>query len=116
MEPTPPEPPAMKPPIVAVPQVEGACAVPARNARALRRVEVCQHGSRVRTITRPGWIAFTAFMFGEVQDDAAGQRHGLPVIAGAGAARRDRHVVGVAGLQDLDHLGLGRRARPRNRR
>ena len=42
----------------------------------------------------------------EVQDAAAGERHGLAVIARARAARRDRHAVGVAGPQHLDHLRL----------
>ncbi len=42
-----------------------------------------------------------------VQDAAARQRHRLPVIAGARAACGDGDVMGVAGFQDLDHLGLG---------
>jgi hypothetical protein len=37
---------------------------------------------------------------------AACERHRLAVIAGARAAGRDRHVMGIAGAQHLDHLGL----------
>ena len=48
---------------------------------------------------------------GKVQHDAAGQRHGLAIIAGAGAARRHRHVVGEGHLQDADDLGLVLRRR-----
>jgi hypothetical protein len=44
-----------------------------------------------------------------VHDHATGERHGLTVIAGARAACRDRHIMGEAGLQNLDHLGFGAR-------
>ena len=47
--------------------------------------------------------------FGQIEDDAAGQRHGLTVVAGPCAAHRHRHLMGVTGLQDLDHLRLGLR-------
>ncbi len=43
---------------------------------------------------------------GEAEDHSARQRHRLAVIAGAGAAGRDRHPQRVAGLEDADHLGL----------
>jgi hypothetical protein len=65
-------------------------------------------------ITRPGWISFTRPMFCSASRSRR-ERHGLAVIAGARAPRRDRAIMGVAGAQDLDHLGLGFRGSPRNR-
>ena len=46
---------------------------------------------------------------GKAEHDAAGQRHGLAVIAGAGAARRDRNAVPVAGGEHADHFRLALR-------
>ena len=43
--------------------------------------------------TRSGWISLILFMAARFEHDAARKRHGLAVIAGAGAARRDRHVM-----------------------
>ena len=43
----------------------------------------------------------------QVQDTAARQRHRLTIIAGAGAACRDRNVMGITDLQNFDYLGLG---------
>jgi hypothetical protein len=43
----------------------------------------------------------------KAQNHAAGQRHRLAVIAGACAARRDRNVVAIAGLEHADQLGFG---------
>jgi hypothetical protein len=43
----------------------------------------------------------------QVQHHAAMQRHRLPVIAGAAAARRHRHAGGGTDPQCLDHVGLG---------
>ncbi|MNT44135.1 hypothetical protein D3C72_1806480 [compost metagenome] len=40
----------------------------------------------------------------KVEDDAAGERHGLAVIARAAAARRDRHAMGIGDLQRADHF------------
>lgn len=45
----------------------------------------------------------------KVQHDAAGKRHGLAVIAGASAARRDRHAMGIGDLQRSNDLFLGLR-------
>ena len=43
---------------------------------------------------------------GKRQDDAAGERHGLAVIAGAGAARGDGDAAAIAGFQHADQLGF----------
>ena len=43
---------------------------------------------------------------GERQHHAAGKRHGLAVIARAGAARRDRHAMRKAGGQHANDLRL----------
>ncbi len=45
----------------------------------------------------------------KAQHDAARKRHRLAVIAGAGAARRDRHAHRKTGLQDVDHFRLALR-------
>ena len=52
------------------------------------RVEVGELARRPATRTRAGPIATDAFISDEVEHDAARERHGLAVIAGAGAARR----------------------------
>ena len=61
-EPIPPEPPAMKPPMVAVAKVEGvmrsSCPECSRVSRS--RSRMTQPGS---AMTRPGWISFTLFMW-----------------------------------------------------
>lgn len=41
---------------------------------------------------------------GHVEDDAAGERHRLTVVAGAAAAHRQRHAVAGAGRGDADDL------------
>ena len=46
---------------------------------------------------------------GEVEDDAAGERYGLTVVAGATAPHRQRHAVAGAGGGDADHLVAGSR-------
>mmetsp|Transcript_24439 Transcript_24439/g.45502 ORF Transcript_24439/g.45502 Transcript_24439/m.45502 type:complete len:372 (+) Transcript_24439:1166-2281(+) len=43
----------------------------------------------------------------QVQNAAPRKGNGLPVIASACTARRDRHVMGIADAQGLDHFGLG---------
>jgi hypothetical protein len=72
----------------------------------LRGVEVLQQHARL-TDHAAGVDFLDGVHVAQVHDAAAAQRHGLPVIAGARAARGDRDVMGVAGAQDLDHLGLG---------
>ena len=37
---------------------------------------------------------------------ATGKRHRLTIVSGAGPPRRDGAVMGIAGLQNLDHLGF----------
>jgi hypothetical protein len=44
----------------------------------------------------------------EVEDDAAAERHGLAVVAGAAAARGDRDAAGVGGPERADDLRLVR--------
>ena len=43
---------------------------------------------------------------GKAEDDTARERHGLAVIAGAGAARRDGNIVAMAGGEHADDFGL----------
>ena len=43
----------------------------------------------------------------QIQKDPAGKRHGLPVIAGAGAARRHRDRMVMGRREHLDDLLLG---------
>ena len=46
---------------------------------------------------------------GKIQHQPAGQRHGLPVIAGAGPARCDGYAKFKAGGEDVQHLLLAHR-------
>ncbi|MPL60721.1 hypothetical protein SDC9_06282 [bioreactor metagenome] len=69
------------------------------------RVEVADHDARFRHHPARSNLADPVHVL-QVHHAAARQRHRLTVIAGAGAAHGNRHVMGVTGLEHLDHLGL----------
>ncbi len=89
----------MKPPMVAVAQVDENMRISWPECSLQARHRGLSAGTPGSTITRPGWISFTAVHVAQMHDAAARQRHRLTVVAGARAARRDRTRHGHSRLR-----------------
>ncbi len=98
----------MKPPIEAVLEVEGWMRISCAEWRARLSVDMGDHRAGLGD-DAAGRDRLDLVHLRQAEDDAAGERHGLAVIAGAGAARGHRHVHLEAGLEDVDDLGLALR-------